>query len=396
MSLTSERLQQLREVIELSLNPAGGQVFVLVSCSKSKRSQTSQVSNMYTSHLFRGSVALAESISAPYYVLSAKHGLLSPRCVIPPYDAYLGDLSAAEIETWADDVSSTIDAVLPSQATLVFLASQQYSGPLRKRLSSKRFKMLEPLCGLSIGYMGEWLGVARRMVGRRAQAVELYGAIEHALGGAELPTLREYMGSKNLTKQGVYLFFEDGEPTEFNQRLPRIVRIGTHAVSAGSSTTLRDRLRTHMGTADGDGNHRGSVFRLHVGNAIIKARNLSGEYPDWGKGQSATKDVKNQERRLEQEVSKYLSRLRVFCLPLSGPASKSSIRSRVEAAIIGVLTQDGMALERPTQNWLGLNSTRSEIRESGLWNLQHLGVAPDKKAFESALRVLTRDGELSL
>jgi hypothetical protein len=52
-----------------------------------------------------------------------------------------------------------------------------------------------------------------------------------------------------------------------------VVRVGTHALTAASSATLWDRLRQHRGHLGGrdpgSGNHRASVFRRHVGAALI-------------------------------------------------------------------------------------------------------------------------------
>jgi hypothetical protein len=71
---------------------------------------------------------------------------------------------------------------------------------------------------------------------------------------------------------------------------PKIMRIGTHAVSKGSSSSLWHRLKNHKGKEDLAGNHRGSIFRLHVGAALIKREGLS--CPSWGIGQSATDEIK--------------------------------------------------------------------------------------------------------
>ncbi len=43
---------------------------------------------------------------------------------------------------------------------------------------------------------------------------------------------------------------------------PRVVRVGTHALKAGSQSTLWGRLAQHRGQGNtGGGNHRGSIFR---------------------------------------------------------------------------------------------------------------------------------------
>jgi hypothetical protein len=67
----------------------------------------------------------------------------------------------------------------------------------------------------------------------------------------------------------VYFFFEDGEVRADGGL--RLVRVGTHALTATSKATLWGRLRQNRGQvggrSPGGGNHRGSVFRRHVGAA---------------------------------------------------------------------------------------------------------------------------------
>src|SRR3546814_948865 len=46
----------------------------------------------------------------------------------------------------------------------------------------------------------------------------------------------------------------------------RVVRIGTHALRAGATSTLRGRLRQHSGSHSGSGSHRGSIFRPLTGD----------------------------------------------------------------------------------------------------------------------------------
>jgi len=64
-------------------------------------------------------------------------------------------------------------------------------------------------------------------------------------------------------------------------------RGGTHAVSAGSSTSLWDRLKQHYGTGSESsahphgGNHRGSVSSERVGEAFIERHALHDDDPDY-------------------------------------------------------------------------------------------------------------------
>ena len=57
----------------------------------------------------------------------------------------------------------------------------------------------------------------------------------------------------------VYFFFEDGEARSDTGSGLRVVRVGTHALTGTSKSTLWKRLRQHRGTdKSGGGNHRGS------------------------------------------------------------------------------------------------------------------------------------------
>src|SRR5690606_41344613 len=101
---------------------------------------------------------------------------------------------------------------------------------------------------------------------RRSDLDRLYRILEdlaQRIGGPyrlDDPRVRRLVPTR-----GVYFFFEPGEFREDGQT-PRVVRVGTHAVSTGSRTTLWQRLAAHRGRTGGrhpgGGNHRGSIFRL--------------------------------------------------------------------------------------------------------------------------------------
>ena len=113
---------------------------------------------------------------------------------------------------------------------------------------------------------------------RATQLDELYSlldAIAQRCGGPR--TLADCHGRMGWPRRGVYFFFETGEHRE-NCSSPRVVRVGTHGLRP-SSSTLWGRLSQHRGSAGGGfpggGNHRGSIFRLHVGEALL----ATGNYP---------------------------------------------------------------------------------------------------------------------
>jgi hypothetical protein len=150
-------------------------------------------------------------------------------------------------------------------------------------------------------------------------------------------------------------------------------------ISAGSVATLRNRLRTHLGTRVGAGNHRASVFRLHVGRAIIGRDLLEGDFPNWGKGQSAPKEITEREAPLEAKVSEYIGNLRVLFVPVLDTAGTGSMRATIERQFISMFTENLCAIEESSSMWLGRFSDKSSIRDSGLWNIRDVGSEYDPK-----------------
>jgi hypothetical protein len=165
-----------------------------------------------------------------------------------------------------------------------------------------------PMRGLSLGNRLAFLNQSIRIPKRRVAIARSYELFANLAKSKGLQRLRDILGEE-LPKQGVYFFFDDDEVTTFSTTVPRLVRVGTHGVSAGSVATLRNRLRTHLGTRADAGNHRASVFRLHVGRAIIERDGLHNDYPNWGKGQAAPKGITDREAPLEVKVSEYIGNL---------------------------------------------------------------------------------------
>lgn len=204
---------------------------------------------------------------------------------------------------------------------------------------------------------------------------ELLDTLSEKSGGTQL--LSQSHGHMNWVQRGVYFFFEQYQTRNSRDAL-RVVRVGTHAVSTGSKTTLWNRLYTHKGTRSGGGNHRGSIFRLHIGRALIE-RNGSTEFLHWGHGSNAEKSIRESERPHEEHVSEYIGNMPFLCLGVDDKPGKNSDRAFIERNAITFLAgANGQSpADSPTENWLGVHSPREKIRLSGLWNLNHVGT-PDK------------------
>jgi hypothetical protein len=209
------------------------------------------------------------------------------------------------------------------------------------------------------------------------QFYELLTRLERNLGGAR--RLSECYGRMGWPQRGVYFFREAGERRIDSGQGQRIVRVGTHALKLGSRSTLWGRLSQHRGNANsGGGNHRGSIFRLIVGAAIIERDGYN--YSSWGQGNSAPKEVRERERPLEQAVSAMLGSMSCLWIAVEDEPGPDSLRGYIERNAIALLSNYGRTpLDPPSSGWLGWFSNRERVRRSGLWNSNYVDetYAPD-------------------
>lgn len=187
--------------------------------------------------------------------------------------------------------------------------------------------------------------------------------------------LSEYNGRSSWPGRGVYFFREPDEWRTVDANIPRIVRVGTHALAANTKSKLWDRLRAHLGHRSGGGNHRGSVFRLHVGAALIRREGL--ELTTWANGSSAAKSIRLGEEFLEQRVSAYIGAMPVLWVGVPDAPGPASARSVIERNAVALLSRFMNPIDRPSDAWLGRHSASDKIRRSGLWNVNYVDEAYD-------------------
>ena len=149
--------------------------------------------------------------------------------------------------------------------------------------------------------------------------------------------------------------------------------MGTHALKATSQATLWGRLRQHRGhlggTQPGGGNHRASVFRRHVGAALIRRQDLSGELLGyWLDRHGPRPGWEAQETQVELDVSDQIGAMPFLWLSVPDAAD----RSYVEANCIALASRLAEGRNPPSPAWLGRHADRPEIRDSGLWNVEHV------------------------
>lgn len=203
---------------------------------------------------------------------------------------------------------------------------------------------------------------------------DLFDGLAERTGG--MRRLRDCTGYMDWPERGVYFFFADDETRDSSDH-PRLTRVGTHAVSSGSGTSLWNRLRTHRGaksgTYEGGGNHRGSVFRKRVGEAMIERDDRHDEYPHWGDGSSAKRERRLAELDHEQRVSQHIRDLPFLWIKIDDEPGPESDRACVERNAIALVSNyESDSIDPRDDDWLGRESPRREIRESGLWNINHI------------------------
>lgn len=202
--------------------------------------------------------------------------------------------------------------------------------------------------------------------------------------------LRDCSAGSAWPDRGVYFFFEQGEPRKGGKNL-RVVRVGTHALKAGSRTTLWRRLSQHTGRTGGilpgGGNHRGSIFRLHVGTALLACRSYAEKIgTTWGRRGTVNREVRQAEHPLECDVSEFIRSMPFLWVGVSGQPGPTSDRALIESNAIALLSNRRSPIDPPSSEWIGLHADRPAIRESGLWNVNHVDEGYDR----SFLAVLTK------
>lgn len=226
---------------------------------------------------------------------------------------------------------------------------------------------------------------------------ELLADLEQRVNGTR--KLKNCTGYMEWPDRGVYFFLEPGETRESTDQL-RVTRVGTHAVSEGSNTSLWDRLKQHYGTGIRSSNHphggahRGSVYRKRTGEAIIAKHDLHDDYPDWDKRWSSIhrerSEVRDEEYILERRVSAYIREQPLLWVNLDDEPSSNSARAYLEQNAIALLSNfNKRQIDQRGHGWLGRYSQSPDIRESGLWNVDHVGERYDGrflKLLESAIK----------
>jgi len=132
---------------------------LLVGCVQQKQSGRHRARELYSSPLFRGRRRYAEDAGCPWFILSAKYGLVHPDEVIESYDLALKDLRATKRRRWAHGVFLELERKLGSLCGRVIEihAGREYvEYGLREALEGCSARVVLSLSSLRIGEQLAW------------------------------------------------------------------------------------------------------------------------------------------------------------------------------------------------------------------------------------------------
>ena len=130
----------------------------LVSCVSKKRASPAPAKDLYVSDWFLKARRYIEATGCPWFILSAKYGLVPPDQVLAPYEQTLNSMGISERRAWAERVQMQMDQALPDVGHVILFAGQRYREFLLPYFRRHGIIVEVPLEGLRIGEQLRWLG----------------------------------------------------------------------------------------------------------------------------------------------------------------------------------------------------------------------------------------------
>ena len=196
----------------------------------------------------------------------------------------------------------------------------------------------------------------------------------------QLPLVKFPFRLEQLPENGIYFFYEEGEIWGHGGNMPRIVRIGTH-----KEGNFRSRIKEHYlldeSKMDFDRNKPKpsdrSIFRKNIGRALLN-RDSDDYLQVWeidfttrGKRESLgyKRDI-DKEKRIESKITRILRDHFSFRFVVIDDQMERMGSEGLESSLIGTIASCKSC--KPSNNWLGIHSPKSQIKEYGLWLVQYL------------------------
>ncbi len=218
---------------------------------------------------------------------------------------------------------------------------------------------------------------------------ETLSRLEQRLGGRR--TLMNADDDRPWPVRGVYFFFEPGELRSASGAGDRVVRVASHSARPDAPVGRWGGLLADRGGPSGGGNHRSSIFRRLVGEALLRQSNRA--LPSWGVGGSLREaarrlhvdvaSVAANEAALEIEVSAYIRQMPFIWMEAPDAPSPDGRRDFFLRHAIALLSNSPRRSDPPSQAWLGLSSSRHRVRTSGLWNNNHVQKTYDPRLLDA-------------
>ncbi len=196
----------------------------------------------------------------------------------------------------------------------------------------------------------------------------------------QLPIIKFPFALAQLPENGIYFFYEDGEIWGHGGNKPRIVRIGTH-----KEGNFRNRIKEHYlldvskmnFDKDKPKPSDRSIFRKNIGRALLN-RDRNDYLKIWeidfmtrGNRESLghKRDI-DKEKRIESAITKMLRERFSYRFVMIDSELERMGGKGLESSLIGTVAR--CKLWKTSDNWLGNHSPKKQIKESGLWLVQHL------------------------
>ena len=129
----------------------------LVSCVSVKRPVPASAKDLYMSDWFRKARACVEAVGCPWFILSAKYGLVDPNSTIEPYNRTLKTMPVNGRRAWASGVIEHLAPRLAGVKSVTFLAGRAYREFLEPELRRRGLTIYVPMERLGIGQQLSWL-----------------------------------------------------------------------------------------------------------------------------------------------------------------------------------------------------------------------------------------------